>query len=224
MKLQKSSQRNNSDITLKDVDNNKALYDFCQQGNYYVINSRQIIMEEGDVADRIYLLVDGSVQVYVTDEKGHELVLTYLTGLNFFGELGFLGQEHTRSASVKARTDVRIVEMPYHKFKEFVAKTPDVLYNLCYNLARRLKYTSQQMSSMAFDDVQDRVIETIFQLARMPDAMTHPEGVQIRTTRQELGNILGCSRETAGRVIKSLEDRKVLITRGKTIIVRIDYD
>lgn len=221
MKLSKSGYRN--EITLKDVNNDMALLEFCRQGNFYCVSSRQIIMEENNPADRIYLLIDGSIQVYITDEKDHELVLTYLTGLNFFGEMGYLAQERLRTASVRARTDVKLVEMSYAQFDDFTKKHPEVLLTLCRNMAMRLKYTSQQMSSMAFDDVQDRVIETIFTLARMPDAMTHPDGIQIRTTRQEIGNILGCSRETVGRVIKVLEEKNVLITRGKTIIVRIDY-
>jgi CRP/FNR family cyclic AMP-dependent transcriptional regulator len=48
--------------------------------------------------------------------------------------------------------------------------------------------------------------------------MTHPDGMQIKVTRQELGKIAGCSREMAGRVLKSLE-AEGLGPSGKTIVV-----
>jgi CRP/FNR family cyclic AMP-dependent transcriptional regulator len=49
--------------------------------------------------------------------------------------------------------------------------------------------------------------------------MTHPDGMQIRVTRQELGRIVGCSREMAGRVLKALEEQGLIHARGKTIVV-----
>jgi CRP/FNR family cyclic AMP-dependent transcriptional regulator len=49
--------------------------------------------------------------------------------------------------------------------------------------------------------------------------MTHPDGMQIRITRQELGRIVGCSREMVGRVLKSLESQNLISVKGKTIVV-----
>jgi CRP/FNR family cyclic AMP-dependent transcriptional regulator len=52
-----------------------------------------------------------------------------------------------------------------------------------------------------------------------PDAMTHPEGMQIKVSRQELSRLVGCSREMAGRVLKVLEEQGLLKATGKTIVV-----
>jgi CRP/FNR family cyclic AMP-dependent transcriptional regulator len=49
--------------------------------------------------------------------------------------------------------------------------------------------------------------------------MTHPDGMQIKITRQEIGRIVGCSREMAGRVLKSLEEQGLISVSGKTIVV-----
>jgi DeoR/GlpR family transcriptional regulator of sugar metabolism len=49
--------------------------------------------------------------------------------------------------------------------------------------------------------------------------MTHPEGMQIKVSRQELSRLVGCSREMAGRVLKVLEDQGLLRATGKTIVV-----
>lgn len=50
-------------------------------------------------------------------------------------------------------------------------------------------------------------------------AMTHPDGMQLRVTRQEIGRIVGCSREMVGRVLKSLEEQGLITASGKTIVV-----
>jgi len=49
--------------------------------------------------------------------------------------------------------------------------------------------------------------------------MTHPEGTQIKVSRQELSRLVGCSREMAGRVLKVLEEQGLLTARGKTMVV-----
>jgi len=60
---------------------------------------------------------------------------------------------------------------------------------------------------------------TLLDLCKQPDAMTHPDGMQIRITRQEIGRIVGCSREMAGRVLKVLEEQGLVSASGKTIVV-----
>ncbi|MDH5370818.1 MAG: helix-turn-helix domain-containing protein, partial [Gammaproteobacteria bacterium] len=42
---------------------------------------------------------------------------------------------------------------------------------------------------------------------------------QIRITRQEIGKIVGCSREMVGRVLKSMEEQELISVKGKTIVV-----
>ncbi len=45
--------------------------------------------------------------------------------------------------------------------------------------------------------------------------MTHPDGMQIKITRQEIGQIVGCSRETVGRILKMLEDQNLISAHVK---------
>jgi hypothetical protein len=56
--------------------------------------------------------------------------------------------------------------------------------------------------------VTGRIANTLLDLAKQPDAMTHPDGMQIKITRQEIGQIVGCSRETVGRIWYSLINSK----------------
>jgi CRP/FNR family cyclic AMP-dependent transcriptional regulator len=75
------------------------------------------------------------------------------------------------------------------------------------------------LGDLAFVDVTGRVAHAIMDLCNEPDAMTHPEGMQIKVSRQELSRLIGCSREMAGRVLKVLEEQGLLRATGKTIVV-----
>ena len=68
-------------------------------------------------------------------------------------------------------------------------------------------------------DVTGRVAGCMLELCKQPDAMTHPDGMQIKITRQEIGRIVGCSREMVGRVLKDLEEQGLIEVHGKTMVV-----
>ncbi|HAU02592.1 MAG TPA: transcriptional regulator Crp, partial [Porticoccaceae bacterium] len=75
------------------------------------------------------------------------------------------------------------------------------------------------VSDLAFLDVTGRVARTLLDLCKEPDAMTHPDGMQVKITRQEIGRIVGCSREMVGRVLKELEGQGLVSVAGKTMVV-----
>ena len=181
--------------------------------------AKSLILYAGDKSDALYYISEGSVAVLMNDDDGHEIVLAYLNPGDFFGEMGLFDEESGRSAWVKARTDCKLSELSYSKFRQLAAKEPDLLYALAGQMADRLRKTSRKVGDLAFMDVTGRIARTLLDLAKEPDAITHPDGMQIRITRQEIGKIVGCSREMAGRVLKELEERNLITASGKTIVV-----
>ncbi|MFT5574890.1 MAG: CRP/FNR family cyclic AMP-dependent transcriptional regulator [Bermanella sp.] len=86
-------------------------------------------------------------------------------------------------------------------------------------MAIRLRDITRKVGDLAFLDVTDRVARTLLDLCKQPDAMTHPDGMQIKITRQEIGRIVDCSREMVGRVLKTLEEQGLVSVKGKTMAV-----
>ena len=93
------------------------------------------------------------------------------------------------------------------------------MFELATQLATRLDRTNRKLSDLAFVDVTGRIAHALMDLCNEPDAMTHPEGMQIKVSRQELSRLVGCSREMAGRVLKVLEEQGLISASGKTIVV-----
>lgn len=192
---------------------------FCEIREF---KARSIIVEQGDPGNSLFLILDGSVSVQVQDDLDHEqkMVVSYLNLGDFFGEMGlFESDPSERSARIEARTACRIAEISYERFQQIRDRFPDVLYAIANQMANRLRRTTIKLRDLAFVDVSGRVAHTLLDLAQQPDAMTHPDGMQIKITRQELGKIAGCSREMAGRVLKALDESGLVSVSGKTIVV-----
>ena len=176
------------------------------------------IIYAGEESDSIFYITKGSVTVIIEDDTGREIIVAYLNAGDFFGEMAMFG-EGTRTAWVKAKTECEVAELGYQKFAELNKRDAGMLFQLTSQLVDRLNKTTQKVGDLAFLDVTGRVARTLLELCEQPDAMTHPDGMQIKITRQEIGRLVGCSREMVGRVLKTLEDQGLVSVKGKTMVV-----
>ena len=198
------------------IDNVEEFLSHCHRRRY---PAKSTIIYAGDQGDTLYYIIKGSVTVVIEDDSdGKEMILAYLNPGDFVGEMGLFDQEH-RSAWIRTKTECEVGEISYGKFVELSHKHPEFLFAISKQIAQRLRDTTRKVSDLAFLDVTGRVTRTLLDLCREPDAMTHPDGMQIKITRQEIGRIVGCSREMVGRVLKDLEERELVSVAGKTMVV-----
>ena len=188
----------------------------CQRKQFA---AKSVIIRQGDPSKDLYFVVKGSVTVLLEEEDGRDLVLAYLNPGDFFGEIGLFNESLSRSAMVRAKTACEIAYISYDKVKSLPSVFPDLLFAIASQLASRLRRMNSKVGNLAFMDVSGRVARSLLDLCKEPDAMTHPDGMQIRVTRQELGRIVGCSREMVGRVLKTLEEQHLIAVSGKSIVV-----
>ncbi|MBL4821862.1 MAG: cAMP-activated global transcriptional regulator CRP [Gammaproteobacteria bacterium] len=198
---------------IKDVDN---FLSHCHRKRY---PNRATIIYEGDSSDTLFYIVKGSVSVVLEDDDGKEVIIAYLNAGDFFGEMGLFEQTQERSAWCRARAPCEIAEISYSNFNAYSNAHPEILITIGQQMANRLRNTTRKVGDLAFFDVTGRIARTLIDLSSEPDAMTHPDGMQIKITRQEIGRIVNCSREMAGRVLKILQEQDLISVAGKTIVV-----
>jgi len=205
--------------TLRPLSDIPAINRFLSYCRVRTIPAKTVMIHAGDLPDVLYYIVNGSVEVMIEDEDGNEMVLAYLNKGQFFGEMGLFYEQPTRSAWVRTRAESEIAEMTYPRFRQIASESPGIVFELATQLAARLDRTNRKLGDLAFVDVTGRVAHAIMDLCKEPDAMTHPDGMQIKVSRQELSRLVGCSREMAGRVLKVLEEQGLVKANGKTIVV-----
>lgn len=195
------------------------LENFLSHAHRRKFSNKTTVIHEGDKSETLYYIISGSVSVILEDEEGKEAIITYLNPGDFSGEIGLFETGESRSACVRTRTETEIAEISYSNFSEYSKQHPEILYTIGEQMAHRLRNTTQRVADLSFLDVTGRIASQLLTLSREPDAMTHPDGMQIKITRQELGRIVNCSREMAGRVLKDLEEQGLIEVHGKTIVV-----
>ncbi len=203
-------------------DNDMTLFlEQCHRRKY---RKKTIIMRPGDPATTLFYVISGSIVVLSEDDNGRELILTYVNAGEFIGEMGLFVESPHRGVTMRTREDCELAEITYERLFQLVTTQlkdvcPKLLFAIGQQLSGRLLQSNRKISRLAFMDVRNRVARTLVDLCTEPDAMTHPDGTQIRISRQEISRIVGCSREMAGRVLKELDEERLIDVSGKNIVV-----
>ena len=194
---------------------------FLKHARMKTVPNRTTVIHAGATPDALYYVVKGTVEVMLEDEQGGEMILSYLSRGQFFGEMGLFNQEPARSAWVRTRSECELAEMSYARFKQLTADHPALLFEIATQLSGRLDRTNRKVTDLAFMDVSGRIAKALMDLSKSPDAMSHPDrnGMQIKVSRQELARLVGCSREMAGRVLKGLQEQGLIEVKGMQIVV-----
>lgn len=180
--------------------------------------ARSLILEPGGNTASAFLLVKGSAQLEM-ESDGKVLILSLLKPGDLFGELPFPADVDGHQLSVYARSECQVASMPASQFKSMVMEKPEMLMDVCSQLYDRLSSVTRKVGDFAFLDIPSRIVSVIQDLVHASFAVKTNEGTLLPVTRQDLGRLAGCSRETAGRVLKMLEEEGLVSCSGRNITV-----
>jgi len=149
------------------------------------------IIRPGDPANTLYYVIEGSLAVCTEDEQGRELILAYISRGQFIGEMGLFVEQAQRESMVRTRTPCEMAEISYERlFQLMEGPLREECPKILFTIGAQLT---------------NRLLRT---------------SRQVRISRQEVSRIVGCSREMVGRVLKQLEEQRMIDVTGKTIVVR----
>lgn len=118
-----------------------------------VTDSSTSILEEGDEATALYILLGGRVEVTKAGPRGAPQVLAVLEAGSLFGELS-LYDPGVRSASVKTRGAARLARFPYEEIGAIAEADPSLGYRLLRGI---LRVVAARLRA-AGDSIRDRLV------------------------------------------------------------------
>ncbi len=160
-----------------------------------------IILNEGEPGDSLFVLLQGEVKVYATDENGREITYGMIHAGDYFGEMSLDGAP--RSASVMTLEPCLCALIARAAVQQHLADEPAFALQLVTQVIRRARAATETARQMALLDVYGRVIHTL-EGEQGPASMQTP--VQLtQITHQQIASRVGASREMVSRLLKDLE-------------------
>src|SRR5713101_4340626 len=127
----------------------EKLAEEIDQVNY---KAGEVIFNEHDRGDALYVLEEGSVRIWVTDEDMQEVTLAELQPGAFFGELAVLDRGE-RSTNATAITDIHLHRLSSDDFQQFLIEHPDCAIDVICEIGARMRQTNQLVSQRASRNV-----------------------------------------------------------------------
>jgi CRP/FNR family cyclic AMP-dependent transcriptional regulator len=159
----------------------------------------ELLIREGEQSDALYILVTGELKVFTKSDTGRELVYNVLRPGEFFGELFLDGGP--RSASVKAVCTSACVVVSPDEFRTFMRNYPVFAELLVLKLISRVRHVTEQLRSMALNDVYERAAALLNELAVIDG---EARVIDKAVTQQEIADRIGATREMVNHVIRDL--------------------
>jgi CRP/FNR family cyclic AMP-dependent transcriptional regulator len=176
--------------------------------------SNTVVMQKGDQASALYVLLSGRVKVFSADDHGKEIVLNELGPGDYVGELALI-EDSTRTASVITVATARFLVIPKASFQDFLISRPSVALHLIGALAGRVRKLTEEVERLALRDVYSRLADTLHVRAVEEDGRLITDSL----TQRDLAALVGASREMVSRILKDLKSGGYISLDGKRVVI-----
>jgi CRP/FNR family transcriptional regulator, anaerobic regulatory protein len=165
----------------------------------------EVILNDNDNIKAIPIVTTGSIRVMRNDEDGREIFLYYIKP----GEtciMSFLGGIHHDTSKVKAIAEEKteILFIPIDKVSVLIKEYPEWLDYIFRLYHKRFEELLEVVNAIAFKKLDERLLDLIRKKSELTKSKT------LHLTHEQLANELGTARVVVSRLLKQMEDEKLI--------------
>ena len=178
-----------------------ALAEIEQHSTVKSFRKNTIVINQDDETYSLYVILSGSVKVFISGEDGREAVLNHQSAGDYFGDLALIDKQ-PRVASVMTTEASRFMIISREDFMACLSKNPEIAINLIKPMTSRMRMLAKNVSSLALLDVYGRVARVLLEQA---EEQADGEMITEKLTQQEIADMVGASRAMVSRILKDLK-------------------
>ena len=180
----------------------------------------EVMFEEGDPGDALYVLTEGAVKLSGGYHGGKEVTLMLLGPWEFFGDLA-IGRRAYQHARAEAMTDCRVSKAPRVFVERALRTRPEIALKLMDLLRMELVRHREMAACLRPHKAEVRLARLLPLLVqRFGEPQDVGLVIQLRVTQEELAKMISSTRESVGYALAGLRRRGVLaLVAGRMIIL-----
>ncbi len=174
----------------------------------------QVIFQKSDPGDSLYAVVGGRVGITTESDAGKAIILNMMKTGDVLGEIALLdGKPRTANAIALERSELLRIDRA--DFMPFLERHPRLAIRLMGVLCDRLRWTSDIIEDTIFLDIPHRLAKRLMTLATQYGRSTK-QGllIDLRLSQEDLGQMLGSTRESINKGLKLLEHKGLIEVHG----------
>jgi CRP/FNR family transcriptional regulator len=194
----------------------------CHVTNKIHKRKGEFLFYQGDPANTIYIIKDGSFKLVRTNKDGEETIIEIVGKGETIGETSLFRDNIFSPFSAIALEEARVCSIDSKSFEEIIKSEKTIALQIIKNLGNRLYDTWEQIADSNRQTVQEKVLSLLIKLAKEHGEHCD-EGtiIKISLTQQDIASIIGASRVMVSQAIGELIDRNC-ISRDKRFYILKD--
>ena len=183
------------------------------------LDRKHMLYLRGSPPDALFCVEAGIVRLSVTSAGGREAVLGLITAGHWFGEASLFTGE-ARGHDAVAVVDSQVLVVPRATLHDLVDDRSDYLLQFLRLMGLRYRWTLGRMDDSRLQNLPARLAGTLVEACRTEaDRSTVESGGHVTIAQEDLAHILGASRQSINKVLKSWERQGILRVSYRNIIV-----
>lgn len=180
----------------------------------------QIIYLQGDPGLEMYRIASGYVRLSVTRGDGRELIVFLFDPGDCFGGSSLVDGE-CRPQTAEALTDVELECLDIQAYRRLRQDHRAFDEALMRMLARQMRFASARFADVSLSGLRARVAARILERAQAAEAVTGADmRLKTRLSQAELARMVGASRQTVNRTLRTLQAEGLITTEYGNIVVQ----
>jgi CRP-like cAMP-binding protein len=201
----------------------EVVADAAACGTLRTVDDGTLLHARGAEADGFYTIASGSVRFTRTTADGYATTIAVLDAPSWFGEISlFDGMPRSHDGFAIGTTTVLF--HPKADFKRLLATHPAIYERFARMLSLRLRATFDLVEEAAVAPLQQRLARRLLELAQLrPSSMnaaTNARGREVPLTQEELGHLLGKSRQSISKLLHVWEQEGLIQTKYGRISIK----
>jgi signal transduction histidine kinase len=113
--------------------------------NHLRLQPNSLLFREGDKGHHLYIVFKGEVEAVKGIGSSEEQIVQIIKPPEYFGELCFFNPREIRAASIRARTEVDLLELEKSDFDKLVLRRPAIAQILARDIAARFDHAQKHL-------------------------------------------------------------------------------
>jgi CRP-like cAMP-binding protein len=183
------------------------------------LRQNEILFNEGDPCDGLYVVQAGAVKVFKMADTGREQILVIERAGSTVGELALFDGGNL-PASASATEESSLLFLPKREFLDLCRSNSEVAFAVIRSLAWRFRYMTSLVEELSLREVSHRLARFLRDRALKSGVRTK-NGVEfpLEETNQEIGAAIGTVRDLVSRNMRRFVDRGILRLERRRVIV-----
>jgi len=195
----------------------EAFDQLCRYAKHTLLKRGATIFSKGDPGNSLFAVISGTVKMSISSPDGRSAIFNLIGAGEIFGEIAVL-DDQARTADATANTNCEMFVIDRREFLPFVRSHPALAMKFTELLCKKLRWTSDQVEQIILQDLPGRLASALIRLPEKHEPA--PGGRTITVTQQEIGEMVGMTRESINKQLRVWATRRwVRLEHGAIVVL-----